>query len=299
MLKIDYISFHFRKIQHKKYELYVLSRLWHQLNDDDIHFVFQKCLYRDSNGKRALADLFLPQFNMLVEVDEQYHDQQVAADEQRTKEILNMCKTEVEVRRVSISKGNVNEQISKLVDEIRQMKSDLQQKGEFIPWSANDKEFTADYHISKGCLDVDRSDFFCSTNEAFRTFFPKRRYQSSGAVLLDNPRILLWCPKAKNKQWRNTLSENGEILEEVPTDDAVDTAHWFSYNKKNAWRVIFFKENTEYDKCLCRFIGVFHLDQEHSSEHKCIWKRVAKKLNISEQKEVAIIEIRQLMNQWT
>lgn len=294
--KIDYISSHFKKIQHKKYELYVLSRLWHQLNDDDIHFVFQKCLYRDSNGKRALADLFLPQFNMLVEVDEQYHDQQVAADELRTKEILNMCKTEVEVIRVSISKGEVNEQISKIIDKIRKRKAEKQKEGTFAPWSANDKEFTAAYHISKGYLDVDRGDFFLKTNEAFGTFFPEKRYQSSGAVLLNDPRILLWCPKAKNKQWKNTLSEDGEILEEVPTDDSVDTAHWFSYNKKNAWRVIFLKENTEYDKCLCRFIGVFRLDQEQSSEHKCIWRRVAKRLTISKQKEVAINEIRQLID---
>ena len=56
------------KIKHKKYELYVLSSIIHGLNDSGIKFKFQQYAKRNENGKYALIDLFLPQFNIAPQI---------------------------------------------------------------------------------------------------------------------------------------------------------------------------------------------------------------------------------------
>lgn len=88
------------KIKHKKYELYVLSRIVHGLNDPGIKFKFQQYAKRNGNGKYALIDLFLPQFNIAIEVDEAYHLAQLTEDEVRQNdiEVLN-----IDVKRVDCS----------------------------------------------------------------------------------------------------------------------------------------------------------------------------------------------------
>jgi hypothetical protein len=67
MTQLDYISCILNKMRHKKYECYVLSRLWHRLDDLTIEINPQQYIARE-NGF-ALADLYLPQFNLVIEVD--------------------------------------------------------------------------------------------------------------------------------------------------------------------------------------------------------------------------------------
>lgn len=278
--KIDYISSHFSKIQHKQYELYVLSRLWHQLNDDSIHFVFQKCLYRDKDGKKALADLFLPQFMLLVEVDEAYHMSQTDADNKRIKDIINMQKQEIVVRRIKVYESNVDSQIEVLVNEIRLLKQKKVEKGNFFPWTLNNDMYSAVYHKKKGYLSANENDMFASTNESFKVFFPDKNYQKSTAVLSYTPKILLWCPSSRSKAWSNILTDNDDILIEKSISTDTNLEKWFVYNQKNPYRVIFFKEDTEFGQCLSKFLGVYVLDTDVSGINQCVWKRKSKELNV-------------------
>lgn len=48
----------FAKISKKKTESYVISRIWHQLNDDRVKFVVQQYV-RGTHDKYALADISL------------------------------------------------------------------------------------------------------------------------------------------------------------------------------------------------------------------------------------------------
>ena len=70
--KLDYISRLFSKISHKRTESYVINRLWNKLDDTRIQFVLQQYVLR-KEGKYALADVYLPQLKLSVEVNEPYH----------------------------------------------------------------------------------------------------------------------------------------------------------------------------------------------------------------------------------
>lgn len=59
--KLDYMATMFRKISHKRFETYVIQRIWHRLNDNEIQFVTQQYVDRPKDDEYALADLYLPQ----------------------------------------------------------------------------------------------------------------------------------------------------------------------------------------------------------------------------------------------
>ena len=62
-----------KKIQHKEYELYVLTGIVHRLSNPEIKYMFQQYARREG-AKRALIDLYLPQFRIAIEVDEAQHN---------------------------------------------------------------------------------------------------------------------------------------------------------------------------------------------------------------------------------
>ena len=88
MKKLSIISGMLSKISHKKFELYVISRIIHKLDDPEIQYVFQQYATRDAqSGKYALIDLYLPQFDFAIEVDEPHHLKRMTEDEMRMKDI--------------------------------------------------------------------------------------------------------------------------------------------------------------------------------------------------------------------
>lgn len=73
--QLDYMEHLFSNIKHKRTESYVIHRIWNKLDDARILFKVQQEV-RLPNGKYALADLFLPQLNIVVEVNEPFHEGQ-------------------------------------------------------------------------------------------------------------------------------------------------------------------------------------------------------------------------------
>ena len=53
--KLEYMERLFAKIGKKKTESYVISRIWHQLDDDRVKFVVQQYI-RETEDKKALED---------------------------------------------------------------------------------------------------------------------------------------------------------------------------------------------------------------------------------------------------
>lgn len=84
--KKNYIATSFKKMAHKKYEYYCISRIIHRLNRMDVEFTTQQ-LFSRKDGRRALADLYFPQLNWSVEIDENYHLSNKSTDEERTIDI--------------------------------------------------------------------------------------------------------------------------------------------------------------------------------------------------------------------
>ena len=70
--KAGYITNSLSKIRHKRWELYVISRVVHLLDDLEIEFVCQQAIILE-NGTHKFADMFFPQFNIYLEVNEKHH----------------------------------------------------------------------------------------------------------------------------------------------------------------------------------------------------------------------------------
>ena len=72
MDKKEYIVNQLKRTYHKKYENYCITRIIHRLDNEYIQFITQQ-LFKRPDGKFALADLYFPQLNISVEIDEPHH----------------------------------------------------------------------------------------------------------------------------------------------------------------------------------------------------------------------------------
>lgn len=143
--KLEYMERLFAKIGKKKTESYVISRIWHQLDDDRVKFVVQQYIRR-TQDKYALADLYLPQLNIFIEINEPFHKNNVEVDKIRNEEIVNKTHSELCIIDCGfITRGNngkdeihwkpldeIHRQVSDVVKLIKQRISEL--GGKFKPW---------------------------------------------------------------------------------------------------------------------------------------------------------------------
>lgn len=131
MNKLDYISKQFSKARHKKYEHYVITRIWHLLNNLSLKFVTQQYVSRPDG--RAMTDMFFPQLKLHIEVDEGYHkkDKQIEWDKLREIDIINI--NNHEILRVDVTKGikDVNLRINEIVNIIKGKKQNVENFSEW------------------------------------------------------------------------------------------------------------------------------------------------------------------------
>ena len=142
--KDQYILRNFSKIKHKKWELYVITRVMHLLNDRSIEFVCQQ-LVKSKSGKRYLTDLCFPTLNLYYEIDEAQHGtaEHQISDAHRKREIIDATSFIEKRIKVFDKKGNdrklpeIDQEIDTFVSFIKKIKKELVAKKEFIPWEYN------------------------------------------------------------------------------------------------------------------------------------------------------------------
>ena len=287
--KLDYMTRLFRKIRNKRFEAYVIQRIWDLLNDDSIRFVTQQYFKRNENGKYALADLYLPQINMIVEIDEGQHikEEHQEADIQRSEDIKQIKAVEgVIVERIALCDANtsraftlseVHQQIDDLVAKI---KDAIEKLGdEFQPWENN--LWTPEYYHRKGYLRVSDNDYVKSIDDAAAIFKTKAKHRGFlRAAGFDVPGVantIVWCPAKNNKQWSNELSEDQTIIYEYSNDPKKKDKHITNHiNKKDETRITFFLEKDDLGFNFYKFVGVFRIDKDKSlKQNKCAWTRIA------------------------
>lgn len=71
-LYTEYFFKQLHRAKNKTYEFYVINRILYLLNDHTLKFVTQQYV-RIGNKKIALTDLFFPQLNFHIEIDEGHH----------------------------------------------------------------------------------------------------------------------------------------------------------------------------------------------------------------------------------
>ena len=289
--ELEYMEYLFDSIKSKKTESYVIHRIWNKLDDDRVRFVTQQKITLP-NGKYALADLYLPQLNIFVEVNEPYHDKQKEQDKYRNETIVKL--TEADQFIIECGKGTdkcewkslseIHQQIDECVTFIKKRITDV---GEQLkPWSMSES-LTVEFHKNKGYLNVDDNDALRTIDDICMLTGGVKRdrgfLRAGTAGLSQHPDMELWFPRVNNRSnWLNEKSADGQTIYESNTKDPKKNYdHIEDSIKKNLQRVTFFKFKDSLGIENYFFLGIFRIDAEASrKDKKCVWRRVSTKYKL-------------------
>ena len=279
MDKLEYIARQISRARKKRYEHYVVTRIWHLLNDLTIKFVTQQYVRRP-NGK-ALTDMFFPQLQIHIEIDEGHHKNQIDWDKLRQQDIINA--TGHEVLRVDVTKDikTVNERIDDIIQKLRNKKNSL---NNFKPWDI-DAETNPKTYIDKGFIDLSDDCSFRTMVDAANCFGncikPKGIWRG-GAKHPNEEGKIIWFPKLySNKEWNNSISTDERIITEISAESNKIQAHIDSVlNSKIYNRIVFARVKGPLGDIMYRFKGEYKLNLKKSNQNNgLIWERILEKVS--------------------
>lgn len=275
MDKLEFIIRQLAKTDKKNYENYVVSRIWHKVDNVNVKFITQQYVSR-GEGKYALTDMYFPQINLHVEVDEQHHKENIAADKVREADIVNI--TNHKIMRVDIYKGlkDIHGQIDDIVKQINSMIQCLGDK--FIPWDLQ-KEFSPETYINKGYISVEDNVAFMRGYEACNCFgLNYKGWQRGEANHPIEKDTSIWMPKLyPNGEWDNTMSfKEDTIFEKAALTNEKHYNKQFNIETiKRKKRIVFSKVRGPLGDIMYRFKGLFELDEKESVKKNCVvWRKI-------------------------
>jgi SET and RING associated domain len=279
--KTKYIISQLAKTNKKNYENYVISRIWHLLNNSNIKIVTQQHV-TTKNG-RALTDLYFPQIQFHVEVDEVHHfnkdKSRTNTDAAREADIIDATKHEVS--RIDVDGKtieNINLQIDKLIDVI----SEKFKSEKTVIWDI-DTELNPETYIKKGKILVEDNVVLKNHIDVCNCF--GLSYKGHQRATAKHPKLentIIWFPKLyDNGNWKNSISLDGNLIFE----EFISTNKKWKNNKVhldyaiknyNQNRVVFAHSKNNLGETLYRFKGVFKLNNEKSElAQKCVYDRIS------------------------
>lgn len=302
--KKEYITNQLKKAVHKKYENYCITRIIHKLDRLDVQFITQQ-LFKRPDGKFAYSDLYFPQLNISVEIDESHHLTQKEADEQRTKDIISADKETrkkytgledvvldpIKEYRIKASYLNTIEEINKQTDDITDIiREKINSMGDkFIPWKNIYEK--ASYYINKGYISRTENARFKTIDDIGELFNMEKvpmGYKVHGYVPIINDSEYFWCPTLK-------LSDDEVILNNAENTISKDGKYIFEYFKKDneievrkvlnsdVTRYVFGRYRDETGSNSYKFIGVYKLDRERTlKDNVRSWKRDAESIDLNQ-----------------
>jgi len=292
-MKTEYVLRQLARTKHKKYELYVVSRIVHQLDDLDIKFVTQQYVSRPE--RYALLDLFFPQLNLSVEVNEGHHQNQVQADAIREKDIIAVTAGVERKVDATVTIEKINEQADSIVSEIKSLKEKLIRSNNFIPWDINTEYEPATY-MQRGYLDVADNVVFRTIADACNCMGHNYKgFQRGGARHPYDKDVLLWFPKlfregqARVGDWDNHISRDENVIWERHEDQTQREEHVLSHIENPDIhphkRIVFVRFKDDLGFTLYRFKGLYALDKRNSNAVNGLkWERVKQKVTLSQGK---------------
>lgn len=278
--KADYILRSLAKIAHKRWELFVVSRIIHQL-DDDIEFVTQQ-LVRGQDGQRYLTDLFFPQLGVHLEIDERHHIKGANGDRLRELDIVQV--TEHQIKRIKIFDdfqtekpiNEIRQASDEFLDVIRTRRREVEATGNFIPWDWETR-YSAEPVIKRGHLDISDNVTFRLQAEALRCFgFAGKSIQRGTWNIPDGSGDWVWFPRLyHHSNWNNELSVDGKTLRAHAVNDEGKKRISRDLEKRSADVsqgklpenvIVFAKAKDSLGHNLLRYVGTFQVNVTSSSD---------------------------------
>ena len=302
--KDDYILRSLSKIAHKKWELFIVSRIIHNLDDPEIEFSCQQAIKTKKRDKAYLTDLCFPQLKLYLEVHESYHEneKQKLTDKHRKREILDAVSFEEKVIKAYNVKNpfiidpknpdkkttnpkalkDIIIEVDQFIDEIKKRKKKLVETSHFKSWNYENR-FNPDPHIERGYIDVSDNVVFKRQRDALELFgYSKEKgniQQCVWNIKKDGKKgeKTVWFPKLyDNKNWVNVLSDDFNTLTSTHKIEGL------LLNKGLGKAIIFPHYKNLLGETVYKFLGEFHQPKdnlENTSEH--VYKRVKTRLDLN------------------
>jgi len=287
--KLDYISRLLQRTSSKRIEHYVISRIWHLLDNYDIKMTPQQYVSRKLT-KYALTDVYFPQIGFHVEVNEPAHyDSEISInrDLKRQKEIETNTGHQVFVIDCREDILGIHSQIDELVDKINSKVKIQIKQGVFKPWNPKN-EHNPHYWKKKGSINVSDEISFYTIEDICLLFDAdfqktKRGFLRKGAIA--NPKNvdqIIWWPSEKSRKgWLNTYDEIENTITEAHSDLNKNAEHYSHHAVKSYIRIVFYRYKDILGVTNYKYVGVFTNDKEKSNpELGTVWKRIGKKLDL-------------------
>jgi len=283
-MKKEYVTRQIAKTKKKNYENYVVTGIWHGLNSLDYKIITQQYVYRGDN-KYALTDLFFPQLDMHVEIDEEHHitEENQLNDKVREKDIINI--TGHDILRIDCSKSleEIDLQIDEVLLKIKEKRMELGKK--FEVWDP-EKETNPETYIKKGYISVEDDVAFHKIVDAINCFgVDYDGFQRGGCPHPKQEGVLLWFPKLyKNKLWDNKISDDEKTIYEKSTKKSEVISHINGViSGEYHQRIVFARVKNSLGIIMYRFKGKYQLNIERSEEEEqLVWERVSKQVKTYE-----------------
>ena len=268
--KGNYITKSLSKIRHKPWELYVISRVIHLLDDLEVEFICQQVVLLD-DGDRKFADLYFPQFNIYLEVNERgghSSEEDQKLDKVRQDEILRAIGARQEkIENFSSdehgdvtdsSLEEINQKVDNFVALLRKYKQEQILRNAFEPWDTLKKHDPAKF-LKKGFLDVSENPSFLTHKDALRCFgYKKGHYQKAAWKAASWEGAFVWFPHfIKRDDWLNEFSEDEKVIYETKLTANENIGQKSDANDINQIRYTFAKTRDKLGNTLYRFVGVF------------------------------------------
>jgi len=112
------------KLERKTWESMIVFAMFYELRGVEMslqhHFALPE---NDQQRQRALADIYLPQYKILVEVDEQQHNEyeDKERDDLICQSFINRDDDPPEIHRISVRKGNVYGQLDSVIQRVKEL----------------------------------------------------------------------------------------------------------------------------------------------------------------------------------
>lgn len=287
--KLDYISRLFQRTSKKRIEHYVVSRIWHLLDDYDIKMTQQQYVSREQL-KYALTDIYFPQFGFHVEVNEPAHyqsEENINRDFLRQTQIETNTGHKVFVIDCRENLEGIHKQIDRLVAEINETVKIQKEQGTFKPWRP-ENEHNPDYWKQKGIISITDEISFHTIEDICLLFGAdpkktKRGFLRKGGIgHPDFPELLLWWPSERPRSgWQNNFDEINATITETHSDSDKKVQHYRDHSKGNHTRVVFFYYKDILGLTNYKFVGIFTNDKEKSNENiGTVWTRIGERMNL-------------------
>lgn len=267
-MKKEYLIKTLSRTKRKDYENYVVNRLYTLLNDLEIKPMTQKYVKRPIDGKSgyALIDLYFPQFNIGIEVDEAHHITQEELDKLRLEDIISIMDNYDEQRIIVSNKTleEINLDIDEKVEYIKAKKLEQLKNNDFKKWLEIPAE---QYFMNKDKITIYDDIEFAKINDASNIIFGTNYNGQQQAYFpiptISTPKTMAWFPqlaienegefKAVTSGWRNTLNdEKDTIVESNDFGKNVDVP------MDGLTRIVFMKiKNSITGNSNYKFLGIF------------------------------------------